>query len=193
MDGPWTASRPPPAHAPAHTFSPAAHLGTEKGLCQAEKKAACGVLNNNKIISSSFFLGILLGNHPLTRPGGNPDASLSAFCRGGGADARRASDAPAGLLIAISCSEELKRSLRIISAIRPLKRSTMPLVCGCLGGIRRCSMCASWHTCWHLRHVGHPVPPRGYWGLPAFASLSLGGREAKKDKIDIVAPSMARA
>ena len=34
-------------------------------------------------------------DHPLTRPG-NPDASLSAFWRGSGAGARRASDAPGG-------------------------------------------------------------------------------------------------
>ena len=34
-----------------------------------------------------------------------------------------------------------------------------------------------WDPLWRLRHVGHPVSPRGYRGLPAFASLSMAGSE----------------
>ena len=34
-----------------------------------------------------------------------------------------------------------------------------------------------WDPLWRLRHVGCPVSPRGYWGLPAFASLSMAGSE----------------
>ena len=33
-----------------------------------------------------------------------------------------------------------------------------------------------WDPLWRLRHVGYPVSPRGYQGLPAFASLSMAGR-----------------
>ncbi len=32
-----------------------------------------------------------------------------------------------------------------------------------------------WDPLWRLRHVGYPVSPRGYRGLPAFASLSMAG------------------
>ena len=34
-----------------------------------------------------------------------------------------------------------------------------------------------WDPLWRLRHVGYPVSPRGYRGLPAFASLSMAGSE----------------
>ena len=34
-----------------------------------------------------------------------------------------------------------------------------------------------WDPLWRLRHVGYPVSPRGYRGLPAFASLSMAGSD----------------
>ncbi len=34
-----------------------------------------------------------------------------------------------------------------------------------------------WDPLWRLQHVGYPVSPRGYRGLPAFASLSMAGSE----------------
>ena len=37
-----------------------------------------------------------------------------------------------------------------------------------------------WDPLWRLRHVGYPVSPRGYRGLPAFASLSMAGSEGLK-------------
>ena len=36
-----------------------------------------------------------------------------------------------------------------------------------------------WDPLWRLRHVGYPVSPRGYRGLPAFASLSMAGSAGK--------------
>ncbi len=40
-----------------------------------------------------------------------------------------------------------------------------------------------WDPLWRLRHVGHPVSPRGYRGLPAFASLSM----ADSDRVALCA------
>ena len=37
-----------------------------------------------------------------------------------------------------------------------------------------------WDPLWRLRHVGYPVSPRGYRGLPAFASLSMAGSEGAR-------------
>ncbi len=37
-----------------------------------------------------------------------------------------------------------------------------------------------WDPLWRLRHVGYPVSPRGYRGLPAFASLSMAGSECTR-------------
>ena len=37
-----------------------------------------------------------------------------------------------------------------------------------------------WDPLWRLRHVGYPVSPRGYRGLPAFASLSMAGSDGKE-------------
>ncbi len=42
-----------------------------------------------------------------------------------------------------------------------------------------------WDPLWRLRHVGYPVSPRGYRGLPAFASLSMagsGGSQAEESR-----------
>ncbi len=52
------------------------------------------------------------------------------------------------------------------------RRMYHPLVASCAEtGMR------PWDPLWRLRHVGYPVSPRGYRGLPAFASLSMAGSD----------------
>ncbi len=53
-----------------------------------------------------------------------------------------------------------------------------------------------WDPLWRLRHVGYPVSPRGYRGLPAFASLSMAGSAGEElgdpltfEKADLAFPS----
>ena len=41
-----------------------------------------------------------------------------------------------------------------------------------------------WDPLWRLRHVGYPVSPRGYRGLPAFASLSMAGSDCARVRHD---------
>ena len=66
-----------------------------------------------------------------------------------------------------------------------------------------------WDPLWRLRHVGYPVSPRGYRGLPAFASLSMAGSdgsaslglamsvvgyfELEEDKAQLIAAEVGRA
>ncbi len=41
-----------------------------------------------------------------------------------------------------------------------------------------------WDPLWRLRHVGYPVSPRGYRGLPAFASLSMAGSVGELHRLE---------
>jgi hypothetical protein len=50
------------------------------------------------------------------------------------------------LLLPAKSSPLVNRCVLSTSAIRPLKRSTMPLVRGVRGLVRRCSMFKAWHS-----------------------------------------------